>query len=303
LIGSSYSSLLPAWSSNNVEAIVNSPRTKADRKQAPPSPSPSLSRKACTERFHTDTVLEYAPDTGSVASWPHNEWEALVAVLHDTKTDEIRKNDAPNSLEHNFTFKTSQDTKTSTTDDVASFFGIRQTDPIKLPLLSHVKQDGHHSTFHAVSLGQWLSLVVIVKDKEESRWVRRRNRLEDDEIKSFMNNLANNIRISSLFFSKNLTPLSKDDNQKMFCMPPDVASTWESQNQVNELLSRIKHGFGLRPVNPLVHDISTHSHSFSPRTPKHVHWRRTRPSLSTSLSDSAIAFFLGPDLSALFSHV
>lgn len=195
-------------------------------------------------------------------------------------------------------------------DEVASFFSINRTESAstKAPL-----KEKRQSIFHVVSIGEWLNLIVMVKE-EESRWHLRRNRLEDDEIREFLHDLAKKLRVARIVSAESLRSLAgeKDRRSPMLSLPCDDVLTWDDEKRVQDFLADLKEVFGLRPISPYMHD-SSHSYNFysssrpSPRTPVNARAlaarrRRLRQSGKlTPMPESAAALFLGPELAALFT--
>jgi len=199
-------------------------------------------------------------------------------------------------------------------EEVASFFSIRspETTAAKVPV-----KDKRQSTFHVVSIGECLNLVVMVKE-EESRWHLRRNRLEEEEIRDFLQDLAEKLCISNVLSAHSVRERARDkgkDQQRTpkLHLPRDDNLTWADEKRIQDFLGELKEVFGLRPISPYMHD-SSHSFNFyngrqSPRTPVNpralaaARRRRQRQnvSLMTALPESAEALFLGPELAPLFS--
>ena len=218
-------------------------------------------------------------------------------------------------------------------EEVASFLNasvpLENATPTK-PMLNTSVKDKRQSTFHVVSVGEWLDLVVMVKE-EESRWHLRRNRLEEEEIRDFLEDLAKNLCISDIFSTRSLRELAREPNKNdkareqrlgMLHLPRDdsnndknKAFTWSDEKRVQAFLATLKEIFGLKPVSPYMHD-SAHSYSFyslgrysmSPRTPANprsmaaARRRRLRQrggGWVNALPESAAVLFLGQELASL----
>ena len=369
---------LPTWSSSSTGALAStstsgtqglntsnpsSPSGTRLRKQArisvPVSPrvaSQQRQRMACPPR-----VWEYAPDTGTIKSWPHSDWKSLVSILdkqksHSLLADQLSgeptsSNNGTRATERHqldtvITYRYDQEsTETPELNDATS---------ICSPVISgHVKEvaspssdalppqtttppstaraatkDKRQSTFHVVSVGEWLNLVVVVKE-EESRWHLRRNRIEEDEIREFLEDLSKKLSISNVLSTRRLRELSREqiktDKDKelrapMLHLPRKDTNnlkknfSWCDENCKQDFLAELKEIFGLKPISPFAQD-SAQSYNFyragrhqiSPRTPVNPRALaaarrrrlRQRGGWMTSLSESAEALFLGPDVSSL----
>lgn len=323
---SSHNSLLSGWShganntlATNIMTAGNSPSGKADRKQSILSSSPASSQRNISVYQHHQSMLEYAPDTGQAMSWPHNDWESLVASL-DKNADAqkaLSSDTQHNRFEDKSAFDEDEAGAVATVVDEGTSLFPELPVPVTKPTIDGFrKKHGRYSTFHTVALSEWLNLVVMVKDEEEeSRWHRRRNRLDDEEVHSFVSDvLAKKLCVSSIFSAESVISLRKKvKHEPSLSLPYNFAVTWANEKQVQDFLGDVKEFFGLRPVSPLAKD-STRSYNFystgntSPRTPasrRSVILRsglkyRLRQSLKTvPFDDSAAILFLGPDLASL----
>jgi hypothetical protein len=323
----SRSSLLPSWTSDNSLRSKPGLRPSDVSLRNKPGLRPSELAQANTNHWH---VMEYGPDEGRVVnSWPHSEWDSLMVLL-DNKSSGTDASDLPLSREDAAKVSQSrlaeepvavtyidmgedEDAKTSLDsiflteeEPAASLFSTG----LDMPLSPQTppQNSNQQSTFHVVSLSAFLSMVVVVKGEEESRWGRKRYRLADEQIRHFLDVMASKLRIANLFAPSRL-PQGADSSslrQQPRLKPlADDMIGWTDEN-VKTFLKELKGTFGLRPANPLQESLRMSSsrsrRTLSPSTTpggsrRRRKWRSTRP----AMNESATAFFLGPNLAALVS--
>jgi hypothetical protein len=303
---SSRSSLLSNWSSTSERAA---PLTKS-----------------ISTPWH---VMEYGPDEGNVInSWPHSEWEALVGALLDNKssfmgldtgdmssnrvasdnTSPARLADEPVAVTYadlEDEEEAKRESLFSVEEQAASLFSTSiEPSPTSSPKVKHEQKQ--QSTFHVVSLSPFLSMVVIIKGEQESLWHRRRSRLGDEEIRSFLDDIASKLRIARQFTPSRLPAVSfKVGDMETRLKALAEVTDWNGKS-VKSFVRQLKDTFGLRPT--LLQDGALNSTSLSrssarspsrrqPSTPagrKRRKWRN-KPAES-ALPKSAAALFLGPEL-------
>jgi len=307
LLRGSQGSLLAGWSSTS--NVSSSPKV-------PPGKSGGSVHH---HQHHHPSIFEYAPDTGTASSWPHSDWGSLARILDkrnhrlaavDTATSGTAKRREDTVVTYRYDEEEKEregrESVNETVDEFASFFSIHssETSTTKIPV-----KEKRQSTFYIVSISDWLSMVVMVKE-EESRWHLRRNRLEDDEIREFLHHFAKNLCISRIVSNESLRALAseKDKRNPMISLPYDDNLTWDDEKRVQDFLAELKEVYGLRPISPYMPDSSYNFYRASPRTPINPRasaFRRRRllrqKGALTSMPESAAALFLGPELADLFA--
>jgi hypothetical protein len=214
----------------------------------------------------------------------------------------------------------------------SSFFQVHAVNPslstrsITMPLESALGSTKSTSTFYVVSLSNWSTMAVLVKKEGGSRWHRKRHGLSDEEIHDFLNDMASKLRVTAPF-SLGEIPKSKlpqkqtgepiltlvlssfKDQEQQHDQKP-----WTSDARVRAFLLTVKEALGLRPVflpeptNPRSWwslPAASNTNNDGSRNAKR-HWNEPRRRLRqprqprvVSLSQSAAAFFLGPELGHL----
>jgi hypothetical protein len=258
-------------------------------------------------------VMEYGPDTGTATTWPHNEWGSLVSLLELSPVVEdgvggdlpaepkesIRMAEEPVAVTYR------QDAVADEKEEVEAntwmpreslekavrLFSVYASSDINVVDQQAVREHAkRQSTYHIVSLGKYLSLVVMVKSEEESHFLRRRSPLTDEEIRTFMDRLALEWRVSSLFSHDRLP---KRSNTRIDL----VHEEWDS-DKLDDLVMNIKSTFGLRPMNyPLSENRGI---SFLGRNSPKKASRRRVPVQAADDTQSAATLFLGSKLANLF---
>lgn len=316
----SKTSLLPSWSSAEM--------SKSGSRNS------ELGQAALT-RNHWN-VMEYGPDEGkAVHSWPHSEWDALMALLDNKSSQQVdsdtsdlttsrfdtrdvsqsRLAEEPvavtytDNMDEDDDAKTSSDSILALDEHAGSLFSTSFETPSSQTPPQGFNREKQHlsqqtSTFHVVSLSAFLSMVVIVKGEEESRWHRRRSRLGDEEIRSFLDDMASKLRVAKQFAPSRLPTVKTGDARAPRLKPLTEDMIGWTDEDVKSLLKQLKGTFGLRPVNPLQESLrvssilsrSTISPGSTPgRSRRRRNWR-SKP----EMPESAAALFLGADLAPLF---
>jgi hypothetical protein len=215
----------------------------------------------------TFRALEYGPDSGNTTTFPHNEWQTLVSLLpHHLQATTVNVPSPPDTMEAvvsgpadaatnelakepvvvTYQDQDAKDTRESsgTLEEVVGLFSVLSSDPSPDKA---AMDDSPKSVFHMVTLGDYLSMAVIVKGEEETRWHRRRARLPDEEIRLFLNELSGKLRVSTVFTIHAL-PDTKDRTRPSLHLPDQT--NWKDKD-VKDFLKHIKGSFGLRPVSSL----------------------------------------------------
>jgi hypothetical protein len=319
----SQSSMLSNWSSSNTGSAggTTSSPFSISRKRPTSATSPtSLVRKSTSgniisQQQHHYSVLEYAPDTGTATSWPHNDWDLLVATLMENGDAGAAGPRTSPKLRAIGYMGADDDVGPSSgvvdDNDAPIFIAPFRDLSNRMVSTKVIKAFGRHSIFHAMALGDWLHIVVLVKDKEDdSRWHRRRVGMDDSEIRNFLSDsLACHLCPRGIFSSLNRAlALQMEMPEKRLTIPSSSGTSWANEKQVQDFLDTVKQSFGLRPVSRLAKE-SNRTYSFygTPRSPSsrgallaansraERHCRLTK-ARQAKLADSAVAFFLGPEL-------
>lgn len=283
-LNTSQSNLLPGWSKTSLTTSVTSSSS---------SKSP-IATKTKAFPLASASVLEYGPDSGNATSWPHCDWDQLLAVLIDSPLPLVPRQQHQQQRSPSYllvadqestddealvvtTYRDKNDEREGKTwsdsiksiEEAAGIFGSSR-DSISGVDISHAEPPRTTSQFHIVSLGDSMNLVAMVKGEEGQRWHRRRSSLTEADIRSFLASMAAKIRVSSIFGKDGLPPTVQESMQLSLdgFEPPkgvnnDAPPVWSDEN-VQKLLGQIKTAFGLRPVQQ--HDsLRTHSSSPNPR--------------------------------------
>ena len=169
--------------------------------------------------------------------WPHTEWPELVGILRNELN--------PDELGPAMTFRAEE--KVETTDEEVNPGGIfhgKKRDASVAPT----------SFFHVVSLSSCLWMVAIVNGEDvESKWNLRMTRgYTEEEIRSFLDELAVCLRIPNLFATRPVDETKQKDSKKDGKKETDadlsitaLVEDW-SDNNIKEWLRKTKDTFGLR---------------------------------------------------------
>lgn len=260
--------------------------------------SPSTSRKENKPSLDASKIFEYPPDVGESQSWPYTDWRDLLGHLHlryRFGDDKAGVSELPRLIEETTAVTFRNDDDKYFEDDIAV-----RADGAFAP--AHAPSDLHlvtrNSTFHVVSLSEYMALVVAVKGEEGKSWHRRRSKLSDEEICAFLDGMADKLRVSTLFTSEKIHQQSKSPTI------PDLPEDTEwSDEDASNFLRHVKEKFGLRRASRFNDsnrsirrsqnmELKTPVMNMNPRL-RRLRNRQTKP----SMNDSAAALFLGPDLS------
>ena len=334
---SSQASLISNWaagSSHGLSIPGGSPFSLASRKQpligispttTPPShrKSKTLSLSAAPQLPFSDVTaaaesaggslqsklhaLEYGPEFGAVTSWPHTDWQSVAQILSErnSRLDRDERSDSHEGV-----------SMAGEKDDVRE-------------IVTEL------STVYNLSLGPFLTLVVMIKETDHDRRLpqQRKTKMNPDDIKSFMSDaLGPKLRVSTIFsqafiasFMNELQKQPKKEANKQLLRSTKAktqlylptrsigeslsssSSFWSNEYQVQEFLSIIKSSFGLRPSSPVRNSKFNKSLLWgTPRTPTEVmkgfqqQRQDSRNYQHYSDTASAAMFFLGPDLASSF---
>ena len=307
---SSSTNLLPTWRKSEHHS---------------PSTAALTNRKTPTESLQSQTLMEYD------GSWPHSEWEKLIALISPDTVAAIMANLNRINLE------AMPESGNAGTDQGVVSFRVEMEES-RLARLEHSMAEGAArlfdvgnapkstfrrmsdaepastsaaSTFHITPLSEFVHLVVIVKGEEENRWPRRRNPLTDQEIRAFLDSMASKLRVSGQF-----SPRSMPRNSKVkvrlaafqsisYGTANGLSEMW-SDASLEALLKAVKNEFGLRPTQEGGTILSRNSPSrrglrFSPGrlSLSSTHERGSTSQLSMSVEKSAAVFFMGTELASV----
>lgn len=258
-----------------------------------------------------DHILEYGPSEGQATSWPHNDWTALASLLELTPVSAVTSsNDLVLAEETEESFRMAEELvavthrhcSENTTEVVESkwkpsleravrMFGVYANSETNAPVDSHAIRDHgkQRSTFHIISLSKYLSMVVLVKEDEDSHFLRRRNPLTDEEIREFMNNMATHWNVTRRFSPESLPKALSTTRIEL------LHDEWD-EAKIDDLIYKIKSSFGLRPANKPMVEGHRGISFLGMNSPK----KASRHAPVVEESESAATFFLGPELANLF---
>lgn len=254
-----------------------------------------------------------------------------------------------------------EETDFMTHDQHSSFFHVRQNtsfngvgtnDPASesdyppvnvLPLEDFVSTDkaSSRTSFHLVSLSKWTSLVLMVKkDKEEDDSTRtyiKRQQLSDGEVHQFLTDMAERLKVCSLwknYIPESLLPIDKQTKEPILSLQrwarsiptmsqldfnsadnpkQQLYDPWMSDGRVSLFLDQVKVALGLRSTTLPHFQAMTRTSSWwwgasssvkskSPKISQRRKKKYRKNSLGTDiLAEGAAAFFLGPSLSRAFT--
>lgn len=353
MFASSQASLLSNWAAGNSYGLNipgGSPFSMTSRKQpligTSPTTTPPSHRKGKTLSLSvapqlpfadvTDTTtaaatlhsnlhaLEYGPESGTVTSWPHNDWASITRILNDCRC----QNNMPHVGGHSYQLDALNDEKVNENEQMLD----------KKSLVLEVETE--LSTVYYLSLGPFLNFVILVKDMDGNSRLpqRRKTHTNPDDIKRFMREiLGPKLMVSTIFATAFVAPFlmereqaptkeiknrpygSSKPKEQLYLPTSSVGisllsstSFWSNEHQVQEFLCIIKSSFGLRPSSPvrsssiIMMNMNNNSLWGTPRTPTEVmknfqqQGRDTRSYNNMSETASAAMFFLGPDLASSF---
>lgn len=258
--------------------LVSSPNHK-HRKTFPVSPG-GRQRTLSSASPPTFNVLEYEPDSGE-PGWPYSDWPTLLSLVRPPQTDtdavQLQESNSKSLIhEEAFTYRRAEritspagvdPTEDAQDEDgtFASVFGLPSLWSAPTSNTSTVASD--HSSpptslsrsssaiatcFHLARVSEFMWLVIMVKEgyEEESRWTRRRSRgLADDEILSFLNDLASKLRMESLFQVQTTTRLLNRKQAQHLPTGFSLAHALEQATihwDAQEFLRFLRESFGLR---------------------------------------------------------
>mmetsp|Transcript_36337 Transcript_36337/g.75601 ORF Transcript_36337/g.75601 Transcript_36337/m.75601 type:complete len:885 (-) Transcript_36337:1599-4253(-) len=243
----------------------------------------------------TSNVLQYGSelsDTHVATSFPHTEWVSLATVLAETTIealeDESHGETLPSVLSVRMTYegiaatykedgnelvkeeieeisasmrlRTSVEKNQNIFGALSDFFKVDHREETAFNKEYAGIEGGsarQSSSFHVVSLSSFLSLAVIVKSEDpDGSFLRRRGKLSDSDIRTFLNNTAENLRVSQIFNAACLPPYHEEDTRKTAnskSLSPallDLPTNDFSEQVLPAMLQRVKGAFGLRPASP-----------------------------------------------------
>lgn len=285
----SYTSLFGSTSARNLDADIKAAKPK-------------------------NRVLEYGPDSGEATSWPHNDWTALVSLMElnpvadDTDASEIPvasdgAKDSFRMAEELFAV-TYRDTAAGhepvpesswkpSIERAVRLFGVYANSEINVVDEQVVREPSkQRSVFHIVSLSQFLSLVVMVKEDDDGHFLRRRSPLTDKEIREFMNSMAAYWNVTRRFSQDNLPKISHTSRIEL------IHEQWDSA-KIQDFIPKIKSAFGLRATSFPLSEGHRGISFLGRNSPKRA-IRRVRQEPRVDPAESASTFFLGEELARVF---
>lgn len=237
-------------------------------------------------------VMEYPPATGPV-SWPHTEWPQLVELVREDLAPATAQDGGFGSVQAVTYRQPEPPPKEKKSASLA--LGLPPTVPAPPP------KPSTSSSFHLVRLSEHITMLVIVKCEDDGKWHLRRTRGHtDEEIRVFLNEMALKLKVSILFDKDSVDAVkrrsrghSDTSSSKLQHTPEhDLVRAWQQWDEANsqDFLRELKRSFQLRPQSPYMENL--HRRGSIITTPG---GRRKRRSLD--YSESAMAFFVGTDLS------
>jgi hypothetical protein len=340
----------PTWSSGNSHGLSitgGSPFSVLNRKQQPTITSPTatptshlkmmslsssslpplpfmsdVTSTAATTVIHNSNALEYGIVTGTVALWPHNDWETIINVLESENPPSNFVGTGKNTNQMNVEI-----------DDEGDYHVQELIHNNELDLFLTV--DSELSTAYIVPLGRYLHLTIMIRkvndvdDHLPQQQQQRRNKNQVDyidDIRTFMIDvLAPKLQIATIFSStflsqfmvptknesstkvnKTRTSSSKLITQQLFLptsrIGTSTSSLWDNEQQVQEFLYTIKLHYGLQP-KPIPSTSTNNRMSLwtSPRShPRRLQAIKSQEKKLEINTASVALYFLGPDLVSSF---
>lgn len=236
---------------------------------------------------HQMSVMEYPPETGPV-SWPYTEWTLLVEL--------VKEDLAPASQDDGFssvqavTYRQPEPSPKEVATKKVPSIALGLAPPIPAPPPPKPMTD---SSFHLVRLSDSITMVAMVKCEDDGKWHLRRTRgHSDEEIRVFLNEMALKLKVSILFDKDSVESVKKSSRHSDSKQPPegDIVSVWQQWDESNTqgFLRELKRTFQLRPQSPYMENLCSRGVITTPGG------RRKKRALS--YGESAMAFFLGPEL-------
>lgn len=223
------------------------------------------------------SVMEYPPTTGPV-SWPHSEWSQLVELVKQDLSP-CMDDDGFTSVQA-VTYRQPDPTPAPPPKEKKTFTPLGLPPPVPPP-----PKQRTDSSFHLVRLGEFTTMVVIVKCDDDGKWHLRRTRgHSDEEIRVFLNEMALKLKVSILFEKIDKTKLRLKTDER-----DDLARAWGKASNAQDFLGELKRSFHLRPQSPYMENLSRGRGMTTPGGSR-------RKKRAVSYGESALAFFVGPDL-------
>ena len=288
----------PSHGGGSISTIMRRSRGSSFRKKTLPSSEDDFSRSLASivrtvsqdsvtslqARQSQINVMEYAPETGPV-SWPYTEWKMLVELVKD-EFSSSSKNGGFSSVQA----VTYRQPEPKEKNKQCTSVELEQSSLVLLPPPPPPPKPTTDSSFHLVRLSDYITMVVIVKCEDDGKWHLRRTRgHSDEEIRVFLNEMALKLKVSILFDSVETVKKTALASQQ----PPghDLVNVWQHWDKANThgFLRELKRSFQLRPQSPYMESLSRHGLN----TPTRLTSKKKR---DVSYSESAAAFFLGPEL-------
>jgi hypothetical protein len=231
------------------------------------------------------SVLEYPSETGPV-SWPYTEWTLLVDLV---KEDLSPKDDGTGSVQA-VSYRQPEQPKEAPKNPTSVAFGLPPPVPTPPP------PPASESSFHLVRLSKFTTMVAIVNCEDDGKWHLRRTRGHtDEEIRVFLNKIGLNLKVA-VPFDKGSVEIAKKKfrSKESQQMPHDLVSMWQQWDESNtqHFLRELKKSFQLRPQSPYMDNLRNR---FGKRVGANASGHKKQRA-TVNYSESAMAFFMGPDL-------
>lgn len=234
-------------------------------------PEDDMAAKPTSNTGHPSSAVD-------AQSWPFTEWKELVSVLNDG-----------GSMDSVVTYKPSDDMDHP--NKVSLDFPPTTWSPTSSMEQPVTSTSPTNTTFHIISLSPRLWMVVAVNGIDgKGKWSRSRG-LSDSDIRSFLDTMAKQLRISSFFDDENVEAAMQDAKQG------SKLPVKELDGDMQVFLTTLKISYGLRSQSPMVGRLRSPYRSSGPPAVSKVGLRKKRRgAVPVDDSESAMAFFLGNDL-------
>lgn len=249
-----------------------------------------VSQDSTTTAHHYQmSVMEYPPATGPV-SWPYTEWTLLVDLVKEDLSP--AQDDGFSSSVQAVTYR-QPEPEVLTKKPTSVAFGLPP--PVQAP--PPPSKPTTDSSFHLVRLSEYMTMIAIVKCEDDGKWHLRRTRGHtDEEIRVFLNEMALKLKVSVLFDKDSVETVKTAFRQnESHRQPPeqDLVRAWQQWDEANtqEFLRELKKSFQLRPQSPYMENLRNRG-----AIARGSSGRRRKKQRAVDYSESAMAFFMGPDL-------
>ena len=250
---------------------------------------------------------EYWPSSGNKI-WPHYEWPSMISLLQESASAYDRNKIT--NRRHHLTYGQAV-TDRNFMPQQHDFLDSVVSSSLDVPVSQNVLSSSEimcrcrlPSTRHYIRLSSRIWIVAIVKEDEEKKYRKKLKGSLDEEICSFLNEIAPDISIHAPMSirSINQARLTSQQSEKThfpseFC---NFFHEWQD-GDMHQFLNQLKGTFGLRASSP--HSLPLQSPYDKDKVDVN---NRVNSSISSyhrknSKTNSAMAFFLGKEITSLIS--